>query len=168
MSNKWNYNENFMHAQNQPEWKDEILLPSHETIGAKGCFISCLTYILSRKEGINHEIPDVVKLVGEHMGFIATGDHAGDTIWSVVKQWLQLSIVTKRPLFSNAYPFVMRNVWLRGKNNQMYGHWVVELRKGLYQLMYDPMRTGGQFVHDINYFPPVRDSKNNINRRYVG
>lgn len=170
MSNKWNYNEAFMHAQNQPEWANNKMLPSNQTIGAKGCFISCLTYIRSRKEfGYNvnykgYEIPDQVKLMSAHRGF----DMAGNTIWAAAKNHMGLRIERTRSVIDaalNRLPFVMRNVWVRGSGNAMFSHWVVELRGNL---CYDPLRSGGNFVHSLDEFVPVYNSSKRVNRRFIG
>lgn len=156
-----------MHQQNDPKWADDKMLPSQCTIGAKGCFISCLTYLRSRKENFNHEIPEQVRIMSGYMGFTLSGD----CIWSVVEKYMNLRIANSRSLvdiLKNRLPYVMRNVWVRGSNNQMFSHWVVELKIGSVQLMYDPLRTGGNFVHSIDFFQPVFNANKQINRRFVG
>lgn len=155
--NKWNYPELYMHSQLQPEWADVELGHSGKTIGSDGCFISCITYLWSRKENRNHEIPDAVRWMDNVNGFTEDGLLLWDRIY-----WITgLVISSKKSLFTK---YTMRQVLVPDKNRRLFTHWVVELRGGL---MYDPLRTGGNFVHDINFFQPVRDSKNNIVKRYL-
>jgi len=155
--NKWGYDEVFMHAQNQPEWQSKTLGKTSLTIGDYGCFASCVTYCWSRKENKNHEIPDFVDEAGKRDGF----NSEGLLSWQTVKEITGLTVTKDRPWFGRV--FTMRNVLVAGKD-RVFSHWVVELSGGL---MYDPLRKGGSFVHAIDFYPPVRDSKNQIIRRYL-
>lgn len=147
------YDQKWMHAQTHPLWRNNPMRPSRQTIGAKGCFISCLTYIRSRKENKDYGIPEQVKEMSAHRGF----DHNGVTQWDVVRKVMHLTISRIKPRSGRIY--IMRNVLVHGANNQLFTHWVVELSGGQ---MYDPLFAGGQFVRPINFYPPVGN-----NKRYV-
>lgn len=156
MSNKWGYPEQWMFAQNDERWQNIQLGISGLTVGSDGCFATCITYLWSRKDKKEHTPTEFVGKANEIKGFTSIGllNH------SAVNNVTGLQVLTTRPLIGR---FTMRNVLVQGKHGA-FGHWVVELKGGL---MYDPLRIGGQLVKKIDAFPPLRDSRNNIIRRYI-
>lgn len=158
MANQWGYDEKYMHAQNHPLWGGDVMGRSGQTLRAKGCFIDCLTYIRSRKENKDYGLREQNKAMGVAGGY----NSAGDTLWDVVKRIMRLSIFKTKPAVGRV--FTMRNVWVRGRNNAVFSHWVVELAGGL---MFDPLQAGGNFVHKLDFYPPVFIRAGVINRRYV-
>lgn len=159
MANQWGYDEKFMQEQNHPLWRNDRMRPSTATLGAKGCFIDCARYGASRL--FNKLIP--IKETNQKMGATPGGYTAnGDASWDAIRKVLGIKISATRP---TGVPVVtMRNVWVRGINNAMFSHWVVELSGGL---MMDPLKAGGNFVHKIDFYPPVFIKAGVINRRYI-
>lgn len=163
--NKWNYDEKYMHEQNHPLWKNTRLGHTTLTIGSDGCFSSDICYILSRKLGKDIGIPETVDKLNANNGY----NGSGQLKYEAVKKLFGLTISRSKPWFSRV--FIMRNVWVEGRYvapdghvvKHSYSHWVVELAGGL---MYDSLRSGGNFVHELGFYRPVMVGSQ-INRRYV-
>lgn len=156
--NPWNYDEKYMQEQNHPAWKNDRMRPSTATLGLKGCFIDCARYGASRL--YNKFIP--IAETNRAMGAINGYTKDGDAYWSAIKKVLKIVVSSTKP--SGRPVVTMRNVWVRGRNNAMFSHWIVELSGGL---MFDPLRAGGNFVHKLDFYPPVLSRPGVINRRYL-
>lgn len=157
MSNPWNYDEKYMQEQNHPAWKNDRMRPSAATLGAKGCFIDCARYAASKL--FNKFIP--IAETNQKMGAISGYTPDGDAKWDAIRKVLGVIVSANKPAGNCV---TMRNVWVRGKNNAMFSHWVVELSGGL---MMDPLRAGGNFVHKLDFYPPVFIKAGVVNRRYI-
>lgn len=153
------YDEKYMQEQNHPLWRNDRMRPSSQTLGKKGCFITCARYAASRI--YDKMIP--IKETNVKMNAVLGYTIDGDSKWDGIKKVLGVVVSSTKPNTTKKI-ITMRNVLARGANNQMFYHWVVELSGG--QMM-DPLRAGGKFVHPISFYPPVFIKPNVINRRYI-
>ena len=160
MANQWGYDEKFMQEQNHPLWRNDLMKPSKAKLGPKGCFITNVRYAKSRIVNKMYG----VKEVNQQMSIIVGYTENGDAKWDAVKKVLGLTISKAKPSKAKSAIITMRNVLVRDINNNFTSHWVTELKGGL---MYDPLKTGGNFVHRIDFFAPVFAAPGLINRRYV-
>jgi hypothetical protein len=157
--NQWNYNEIYMQEQNHPAWQGNQMRPSTATLGQKGCFMDCLRYAKSKLENKMLGLAEANEAMSVARGYTL----GGEAIHAKVLEVLKLRISLSKPWFTNRV-VTMRNVWVRGKNNVTYSHWITELSGGL---MFDPLMAGGQFVHKIDFYVPVLLAGGALNRRFI-
>lgn len=153
--NKWNYNEQYMECQ--LDYPNLHLGTSPYTVADSGCFSAVIVYAGHKLKKFGGTLGQFVEAANQIDGYTIDGLLK----WDAIKKLTGLKVSKDKPLWGNYC--TMRMVWYPGVKTS-YQHWVMELHGGL---MFDPMKKGGNLVHEINFFAPVLNTKKQIERRYI-